>query len=73
MLTKKFGAAVDVFAGIFPMPFSLFKTVSIAGRLPKFKSFSAITLNRRDSNDTQMEFGAAETTTTGWKTRNGHH
>ncbi|XP_033170052.1 uncharacterized protein LOC117147310 [Drosophila mauritiana] len=57
------------------MPFILFKTASIAvaGRPPKFKSFTAITLNRRDPSCAQMEFGAAKTTTTGWKTRNGHH
>uniref|UniRef100_A0A6P4DXA0 Uncharacterized protein LOC108037955 n=1 Tax=Drosophila rhopaloa TaxID=1041015 RepID=A0A6P4DXA0_DRORH len=43
--------AVDVFAGIFPVPFHLFKTPSIAGRSPKgkFKSLPAITLNRRDT------------------------
>eukprot|EP00099_Drosophila_melanogaster_P005214 NP_001246035.1 uncharacterized protein Dmel_CG43230 [Drosophila melanogaster] len=56
------------------MPFSLFTTsIAVAGRPPKFKSFSAITLNRRDPSCAQMEFGAAKTTTTGWKTRNGHH
>ncbi|KQS70222.1 uncharacterized protein LOC26526217 [Drosophila erecta] len=55
------------------MPFGLFKTASIAGRPPKFKSFPAITLNSRDSTCFWSEFGAAKTTTTGWKTRNGHH
>lgn len=37
------------------MPFSLFTTsIAVAGRPPKFKSFSAITLNRRDPSCAQM-------------------